>query len=454
MRKLERRAILCLLLAFALMAGIVYYIYELTVEGSTWVASPVNQHLYTNGYISTGSIYDRNGDLLLKNKSDGGKKFNSDYEIRRATVHTVGDKTGNILTAANVAFAGKLVGYDMLNGTFTTGDTDRKLFLTIDDEVCRSAYEALDGRNGTVGIYNYRTGEIICMVSSPNYDPTDPPKLDEDDTSGTYINKFISSTIVPGSTFKLVTSAAAIENTDYDDFHYDCDGSEQYGSASVDTIRCTYAHGSVDFEEALAKSCNCSFGKISMELGAGKLEKYTKKAGLMTSYSINGIKTTPSTFDFPNGTINLAWTGIGQYHDSVNPCSMMVYMGGIANGGKAAVPRLIKKVETPNGLPEKEETASMTEELIEPGTAKTLTGMMKNNVTSNYGEDNYPDLDIYAKSGTAELGGAQKPHAWFVGFIKNKNHPYAFVVLVENGGYGSEAAGSVANQVLQEAVNR
>ena len=191
-----------------------------------------------------------------------------------------------------------------------------------------------------------------------------------------------------------------------------------------------------------------------LELGAGKLEKYTKKAGLMTSYSINGIKTTPSTFDFPNGTINLAWTGIGQYHDSVNPCSMMVYMGGIANGGKAAVPRLIKKVETPNGLPEKEETASMTEELIEPGTAKTLTGMMKNNVTSNYGEDNYPGLDIYAKSGTAELGGAQKPHAWFVGFIKNKNHPYAFVVLVENGGYGSEAAGSVTNQVLQEAVNR
>ena len=174
MRKLERRAILCLLLAFALMAGIVYYIYELTVEGSTWVASPVNQHLYTNGYISTGSIYDRNGDLLLKNKSDGGKKFNSDYEIRRATVHTVGDKTGNLQTAANVAFADKLVGYDMLNGTFTTGDTDRKLFLTIDDEVCRSAYEALDGRNGTVGIYNYRTGEIICMVSSPNYDPTDP----------------------------------------------------------------------------------------------------------------------------------------------------------------------------------------------------------------------------------------------------------------------------------------
>ncbi len=129
-------------------------------------------------------------------------------------------------------------------------------------------------------------------------------------------------------------------------------------------------------------------------------------------------------------------------------------MGAVANGGKAAVPRLIKKVETPNGLPEKSEKATMTDELIASETADILSEMMRNNVTSNYGQDNYPDLEIYAKSGTAELDGAKKPHAWFVGFIKNTNHPYAFVVLVENGGYGSEAAGSVANEVLQSAVNR
>ena len=455
MRKLERRAILCLFLAFAMMAGVVFYVYQVVVDGGTWVASPVNQHLYTNGYISTGTIYDRNGDLLLQNQSNGNKKFNGDSEIRRATVHTVGDKTGNILTAANVAFADKLVGYNLLSGTFTINNEDRKLYLTIDDEVCKAAYEALDGRDGTVGVYNYRTGEIICMVSTPTYDPTDPPNLDDDDTSGTYINKFISSVYVPGSTFKLVTSAAAIENMDYQNFSYDCDGSEQYGSAEVDTIRCTAAHGGVDFFSALAKSCNGAFGKISMELGAGTLEKYTKKAGLMTSYSINGIKTTPGRFDFPNGTINLAWTGIGQFHDLVNPCSMMVYNGAIANGGSAAVPRLIKKLEMPQGLPSpNSENSSMTDELIDPETADILSDMMKNNVTSNYGESNYPGLDIYAKSGTAELSGAQKPHSWFVGFIKDNDHPYAFVVLVENGGYGSEAAGSVANTVLQEAVDR
>lgn len=76
---------------------------------------------------------------------------------------------------------------------------------------------------------------------------------------------------------------------------------------------------------------------------------------------------------------------------------------------------------------------------------------MKNNVKTNYGQRNFPNLDIYAKSGTAEVGFGKKPHSWFVGFIKNK--PYAFVVLVEHGGYGSETAGSVANKVMQKAVN-
>ena len=79
--------------------------------------------------------------------------------------------------------------------------------------------------------------------------------------------------------------------------------------------------------------------------------------------------------------------------------------------------------------------------------------MMKNNVVSTYGESNFPGLDIYAKSGTAEVYG-REPNAWFTGFIKNEDHPYAFIVCVENGGYGSSVAAPVASSVLQAAVNR
>lgn len=77
---------------------------------------------------------------------------------------------------------------------------------------------------------------------------------------------------------------------------------------------------------------------------------------------------------------------------------------------------------------------------------------MRNDVTSNYGQYNFPDLEIYAKSGTAELGNGKEPHAWFVGFIKNEHYPYAFVTLVENGGYGSRTAGSVTNTVMQQVI--
>ena len=80
--------------------------------------------------------------------------------------------------------------------------------------------------------------------------------------------------------------------------------------------------------------------------------------------------------------------------------------------------------------------------------------MMSYNVYYTYGEDNFPGLELRAKSGTAEVGIDNDPHAWFVGYIKNEDHPLAFVVIVENGGWGSSAAGSVANEVLQAAVNK
>ena len=81
-------------------------------------------------------------------------------------------------------------------------------------------------------------------------------------------------------------------------------------------------------------SCNCYFGQLAEKLGGSILEEYTEKTGLTESIDINGIKTKESTFDYPNGGVNLAWTGIGQYHDMVNPCSMMVYMGAIASEAK------------------------------------------------------------------------------------------------------------------------
>ena len=186
------------------------------------------------------------------------------------------------------------------------------------------------------------------------------------------------------------------------------------------------------------------------------MEVYTEKAGLNKTLDINGIQTSEGTFDYPESGIGLAWAGIGQWHDMVNPCSMMVYMGAIANDGKAVLPYLINP-SSQVGKKAKElsrkELGIKTKKMIDPATAASLKDMMANNVTNNYGSSSFPGLDICAKSGTAEVGGGKDPNAWFTGFLKDPENPYAFVVLVENGGYGSSVAGAVANTVLQDIVD-
>lgn len=453
MKKLQKRAIICLAFAAILILGTSFYIGKVAVDGDEWIAYPANKHIYTNGKISTGVIKDRDGDILISNSKDGDTQYNSDKTKREALVHVTGDSLGNISTGANVVFKDKMVGYNFITGVYSASGQGRTIELTVDANISEIAAKALGNRKGTVGVYNYKTGEIVCMVSSPNYDPLSPPTLSSDDTSGTFINRFTSAAVVPGSIFKLITSTAAIETLpDIDTWTYHCTGSEQYGSYSGDKITCLYPHGTVNFEEALAESCNCAFGELANKIGAENMKKYTEMSGLTDSYNINGIPTKPSSFDFSDNELDLAWTGIGQSKDLVNPCAMMVYMGAIANEGKAANPRIIDRVRFSNGLPASFPFKTKTDELISSDTASKLKSMMRNNVESNYGDYNFPGLEVCAKSGTAETVKSVKPHAWFAGFLDDEEHPYAFIVLVENGGYGTEVAGSVANKVLQAIV--
>lgn len=429
------------MMAAVLLAGIILFIVRFVNDGGKWATFYGNQSIYTNGQLNRGAVYDRNGVLLVKN-GGGSVQYNDDPEIRAATVHAVGDLKGNISTAAMNVYKDKIIGYSLVTGTYSLSEKSSDIKLTLDADVCKTAYEALDGRRGTVGVYNYKTGEIICMVSTPGFDPLDPPEVSPDDDSGIYINRFLSATKVPGSIFKVLTSAAAIENLDnIDSFSYDCPGFKAIGG---EKINCAYTHGHVDFEDALAKSCNGAYAEITESLGSNIMKEYVDKCGLTKSYNIDGVHNAKGHFDFPDDNpYNLAWAGIGQYKDEINPCSMMVFMGAIANGGKAAVPQLIH-----SSLP----LATDTDRMLKSDTCKKLTTMMKHNVELTYGEDNYPDLDIYAKSGTAEEY-KKESNAWFAGFIKNEGYPYAFIVCIENGGIGMNVAGPVANKVLQSAVN-
>lgn len=453
MKKIERRALLCLVLASFLFAGLTLFLLRFAVDGSRWASSPFNRHLYnSDGVLISGTVRDRNGDMLSTVNQKGNRVYADDKARRKATLHVVGDPYGNISTGALSAFAKQLTGYSLLGGAFGA-EQGGDLYLTIDAGLNETAYRALNGRKGTVAVYNYRTGEILCLVSAPSYDPRNIPEdlVTNEKYEGAYLNRFLSSTFTPGSVFKTVTLAAALEKIpDLETRTWTCEGSAQIGES---TVTCTTAHGEQTIEQALANSCNVVFGQLAVELGGGTLEQYTKKAGLTDSYSVSGIPTAKGTFSFQGdiSETDLAWTGVGQYHDSVNPCSLLVYMGAIANGGKTAVPCLIQKVDTP-GLPTLPQFTRMTRRLISPNTAHTLAQMMANNVVTSYGTKRFPNMDLCAKSGTAEVGAEEKPHAWFAGFLRNEQTPYAFVVLVENGGSGADVAGDVASKVLKAAL--
>ena len=184
------------------------------------------------------------------------------------------------------------------------------------------------------------------------------------------------------------------------------------------------------------------------------MQKYTDASGLTKMLKVDGIQTASGRFDFSVGDNELAWAGVGQGQDAMCPISMLQYMGAIANGGKAAVPRLIEKSTTAYGLPTGIYFPHKSAQLIDGKTAGTIADLMHNNVIQTYGQDRFPGMDICAKSGTAEVGAGKSPNAWFTGFLRDDATPYAFIVLVENGGGGSSVAGTVASRVLQAAVEK
>lgn len=452
MRKIEKRAVLCLIIALALIAGLGLFCFRFVTNASDWAAYPYNRHMYSNsGQLLSGTILDRDGDLLTEVK-DGERVYYPDATVRRATVHAVGDGSGYIGTGALTAFADRLSGYNLITGGYSPLGSGRNLTLTLDAYLNVTAYNAMDGRQGTVGVYNYKTGDILCMVSTPSFDPENPPDASSAE-DGVYLNRFLSSAQVPGSIFKTVTLTAALENLpDLKDRTFTCTGETTVGGT---VITCPKPHGKMDIESAFANSCNGVFGTLAAELGGDTMTKYVEQAGLTRRMSVDGIMTAAGHYDVSDADKGqIGWSGVGQYTDTVNPCNMMTYMGAIANGGTAAVPRLILDITTPSGIPTSWQRTEETDTLVQTSTASQVKEMMKNNVVQTYGTDRFRGLDIGAKSGTAEVGGDKRPNAWFAGFLDDPEHPYAFIVLVENGGGGASVAGEIAATVLQACVDK
>ncbi len=438
MKKIKKRAYFALIIAFVLLAGMCIYTVRLWKDGDDWVMLRANQSVFADGVLDKGIVADRNG-VVLAAAGNGVFTYASDETVRRACLHAVGDFGGHFGTGALTVFDDKLAGYDFFSGVTSFKNEGATVRLSIDSKLNAAAYNALAGRRGAVLVSNYKTGEILCMVSTPSYDPNNTPDVSQPAYEGVYLNRTLSSTYTPGSVFKLVTLAAAIENLpDLQQKSFSCAGSVTVGG---DVVKCTGVHGQQNIEQALANSCNCAFSELSQELGAEKLEKYVEKFGFLENLNIDGIETAAGRFDKADtGTSNLSWSGIGQYNDLISPISMQRYVSAVANGGTVKEPTLLKKGRSSDTT------------LMSAKTAKKIGEMMNYNVSYAYGTWMFPNLEIHAKTGTAEVGNGTS-HAWFTGYITNEDSPLAFTVIIENGGGGLANAGPVANAVLQTAIS-
>ncbi len=438
MKKMSRRALLALLIALVLLGGTAFFSVDYVINGGKWASHRANGYAYSEGEITRGTVVDKNAVVLFDANSDW-IAYNDDYNIRVAMLHAVGDTSGNISSGVINNYSDKLIDYSPIRGL--TKDSEGLVSLTLDANICANAYNYLNGKNGTVGIYNYKTGEVLCMVSSLSYDPNYPPtqeELENGEYDGVYVNRFLSGEYAPGSIMKIVTSFAAIENID--DIFSQTFICEQEMDIGNDKIICEGYHGEINFEEALEYSCNCAFAQIALQLDAKTIADYVAKSGLLNSINVNGVKTTEGSFNISSATEGeKAWACIGQYEDIINPCNFMVFIGAIANDGVAVYPTYVAG-------------ESVSQKRIMSGeTANILKNMLKRNVTDNYGTDLFYGYDVGAKSGSAEVG-TEYTNALFTGFIDSEGYPYAFIIVSENSGSGLGVGGSIASNIIGDIV--
>ncbi|NAZ82580.1 penicillin-binding protein 2 [Kineococcus sp. R8] len=361
---------------------------------------------------------------------------------------------------------------DLLTGEKPRGAS---VDLTLDPAVQQAAWDALDGRKGSVVALDPRTGDVLAMVSSPSYDPNALASHDGEavskqwnallaDPDDPLTNRAIGGDLYPpGSTFKLVTAAAALESGKYEE------STLLDGPAELDLPQTTSTLGNdegtacgpndqVSLIDALRISCNTAFASLGMTLGADALRTQAEKFGFGQDLSVP-MRVTPSTFPADPNAPQLAQSAIGQFDVRVTPLQVAMYSAAIANGGVLMKPNLVRDVRAGDDLSVVETPAP--QELgraVSASTAATLTDMMKAVVARGTGTRAQIDgVEVAGKTGTAQHGAGLPPYAWFTSFATKGDRQVAVAVVIEDGGtvdsaYGGRLAAPVAKQVMEAAL--
>ncbi len=465
MRELKRnmRVVGTILLCLFLGVGS-WFGWSAYTQGTRWMSNQYNKRLSSARKNATmGTISDRGGVVLAYTDADGSRCYSSDSNVRRALAQTVGDTAGMSGTGVETMHAGILLGlsgstidraWQWFIGDETRGDDIR---LTLDAEL--SAYisrEFPDGYNGAAVVINYRTGEILAMISKPDYDPYKAGGRDVVDSA--YLNRCLQGRYAPGSVFKIVTLAAALEKkTGIASRAYTCEGLRLFGDSPV-TCAGGAIHGEMTLREAFMKSCNITFAALSYELGGSEMQKTAESMGFNDNFTFQDIVLYESSFPADIGSIGeLAWSGVGQGRVLVTPMHMAMIAGSVANGGQMMEPKLIDQVSGSTGIPRLRSSGGVYRRVMSQSTARTIGEYMRATVEDGTGHRAALDgYTVCGKTGSAETSDDKSvpTNAWFVGYIEEQEHPYAVAVVVEQGGAGSDKAARLAGKALKKAIER
>jgi len=466
MRGVRRVALGMAFSFFILSLGLVYW---QVVQADTLLKNTANRRLILmESRVTRGGIFDRNGEIIAQTKISQGKKVRY-YPKGELFEPLIGYSTVKLgASGLEGSSADWLLGIKNATPTqavqqlFALPRQGDDMVLTLDSRLQSIAYDALKGKVGAAVAIDPRTGEVLALVSQPSFDPTNLEQNWSEIISRKQdrpLENHAFSLFPPGSIMKVVTSAAlfrsGINTTDL----YDSTGSAIINGQVINEQN-GKAFGWVNYNMALADSCNAYFATFGVQAGDKSFLSAVKGFGFgqkipfelnVPVSSITNSEKVPENLA-PN---LLAASTFGQGEVLVSPFHMALVTAGIANQGVIMTPHLVERILDPTSMVVFEQKPKPWLTALSKEEADKITSAMVTAVTDGTAAPGaLPDVQVAAKTGSAEPGGNVLTHAWYIAFAPAEAPRIAVAVMVEHGGTGGGAAAPIARQIIQEALSQ
>ena len=450
-----------ILISVMFLSLICYLTYIEIFQKEELVSNPYNQRQWDSELgTQRGNILDSNGVILAETDTVRVYPYKGMY------AHIIGynSRTYGRINLEST-YNDELLGRNRLSDLIGTsgGEYGYDLMLTIDHSIQSYAYQALGKNNGSIIAINPKTGEIIAMVSKPDFDPNDEKLIEKwnnlvDDANSPFLARATSGLYAPGSTFKLLTALLAVEN-ELGDMTFEDEGSVKIGGNTFENQK-VKAYGTIGLSRGFAVSSNVVFCTLGARLGGNKLADVAERFGFNNEFDFD-IQYQVSSFPLDiTDDAKEAALAIGQGNILATPLQMAMLTCGIANEGVIMKPYLVGSVLNIEGDVIRETKPSKLYTAADAVNTHEVVEMMVETVKTGTGTNaSIWGIDVAGKTGTAEnektVLSNEDEHTWFVGFAPAYDPEIAVVVMMEySGGTGGGNCAPIARNIMQKYLNK